>query len=46
MPGLVPGHPRLSSSMAAKMWMAGTSPAITKKCPVTEKLTILTLEYD
>jgi hypothetical protein len=29
MPGLVPGHPRLSSSRQPKTWMAGINPAMT-----------------
>jgi hypothetical protein len=31
MPGLVPGIHVLTSSAARKTWMAGTSPAMTKK---------------
>jgi len=31
MPGLVPGIHVLTASQQAKTWMAGTSPAMTKK---------------
>ena len=31
MPGLVPGHPRLTRVDTSKTWMPGTSPGMTEK---------------
>jgi len=38
MPGLVPGIHVLAANLARKTWMAGTSPAMTKKRIVFRRL--------